>query len=192
MRSSLLIDLAQGKRIEVEALQGSVVRRAARRRRAGADHVDAVCAAEAVCRRGTPTRLSTASKRGCPCSGASAGIDAEKHAPADVVVDHAFDVIERVVEPGPDGCEARSRRRNGSSAPAQRGADSISSRRLRQYACAPPLPERLGQRPAVERHAPAALLRDERRGLFILARAPRTTRSARCRLLRSPGRSRAP
>jgi 2-dehydropantoate 2-reductase len=32
MRSSLLIDLAQGKRIEVEALQGSVVRRAARLR----------------------------------------------------------------------------------------------------------------------------------------------------------------
>jgi len=31
MRSSLLIDLAQGKRIEVEALQGSVVRRAATR-----------------------------------------------------------------------------------------------------------------------------------------------------------------
>jgi 2-dehydropantoate 2-reductase len=30
MRSSLLIDLAQGKRIEVEALQGSIVRRAAR------------------------------------------------------------------------------------------------------------------------------------------------------------------
>lgn len=30
MRSSLLIDLAQGKKIEVEALQGSVVRRAAR------------------------------------------------------------------------------------------------------------------------------------------------------------------
>ncbi|MBA3296671.1 MAG: 2-dehydropantoate 2-reductase [Acidobacteria bacterium] len=30
MRSSLLIDLAQGKRIEVEALQGSVVRRAAK------------------------------------------------------------------------------------------------------------------------------------------------------------------
>ena len=30
MRSSLLIDLSQGKRIEVEALQGSVVRRAAR------------------------------------------------------------------------------------------------------------------------------------------------------------------
>jgi 2-dehydropantoate 2-reductase len=29
MRSSLLIDLAQGKRIEVESLQGSVVRRAA-------------------------------------------------------------------------------------------------------------------------------------------------------------------
>jgi 2-dehydropantoate 2-reductase len=32
MRSSLLIDLSQGKRIEVEALQGSVVRRAARLR----------------------------------------------------------------------------------------------------------------------------------------------------------------
>jgi 2-dehydropantoate 2-reductase len=31
MRSSLLIDLSQGKRIEVEALQGSVVRRAGRR-----------------------------------------------------------------------------------------------------------------------------------------------------------------
>ena len=30
MRSSLLIDLSMGKRIEVEALQGSVVRRAAR------------------------------------------------------------------------------------------------------------------------------------------------------------------
>jgi 2-dehydropantoate 2-reductase len=31
MRASLLIDLQQGKRIEVEALQGSVVRRAAAR-----------------------------------------------------------------------------------------------------------------------------------------------------------------
>ena len=31
MRSSLLIDLAQGKKIEVEALQGAVVRRAATR-----------------------------------------------------------------------------------------------------------------------------------------------------------------
>ena len=30
MRSSLLIDLAQGKKIEVEALHGSVVRRAER------------------------------------------------------------------------------------------------------------------------------------------------------------------
>jgi 2-dehydropantoate 2-reductase len=30
MRSSLLIDLSMGKRIEVEALQGAVVRRAAR------------------------------------------------------------------------------------------------------------------------------------------------------------------
>ena len=30
MRSSLLIDLSQGKRTEVEALQGAVVRRAAR------------------------------------------------------------------------------------------------------------------------------------------------------------------
>jgi 2-dehydropantoate 2-reductase len=29
MRSSLLIDLSQGKRIEVDALQGSIVRRAA-------------------------------------------------------------------------------------------------------------------------------------------------------------------
>ena len=60
MRSSLLIDLSQGKRIEVEALQGSVVRRAATARRAGADHVDAVCAAEAICCGPTPTRLSTA------------------------------------------------------------------------------------------------------------------------------------
>ena len=31
MRSSLLIDLQQGKRIEVEALQGTVVRRGAAR-----------------------------------------------------------------------------------------------------------------------------------------------------------------
>jgi 2-dehydropantoate 2-reductase len=30
MRSSLLIDLSQGKRVEVEALQGAVVRRAGR------------------------------------------------------------------------------------------------------------------------------------------------------------------
>ena len=52
MRSSLLIDLSQGKRIEVEALQGTVVRRAARARRADADHVDAVCGAEAVGERG--------------------------------------------------------------------------------------------------------------------------------------------
>ena len=35
-RSSLLIDLEQGKRIEVEALQGAAVRRAAEHRRAGA------------------------------------------------------------------------------------------------------------------------------------------------------------
>jgi 2-dehydropantoate 2-reductase len=41
-RSSLLIDLQQGKRIEVEALQGSVVRRGANGRRADADHVGAV------------------------------------------------------------------------------------------------------------------------------------------------------
>ena len=59
MRSSLLIDLSQGKRIEVEALQGAVVRRAARAGVAGADHVDAVCGAEAM--GGTPTRLSIAS-----------------------------------------------------------------------------------------------------------------------------------
>ncbi len=51
-RSSLLIDLEQGKRIEVEALQGAAVRRAAKTRRAGADHVDAVCAAEADGRTG--------------------------------------------------------------------------------------------------------------------------------------------
>ncbi len=60
MRSSLLIDLSQGKRIEVEALQGSIVRRAASGRRAGADYVDAVCAAEAIRCGPTPTRLSAA------------------------------------------------------------------------------------------------------------------------------------
>ena len=42
MRSSLLIDLSQGKRIEVEALHGALVRRAARTGVAGADYVD-VC-----------------------------------------------------------------------------------------------------------------------------------------------------
>ena len=73
MRSSLLIDLALGKRIEVEALQGAVVRRAAAAARARSDHVDVVCAAEALCRRGTPIRLSTASNRGCPCSARSPG-----------------------------------------------------------------------------------------------------------------------
>ena len=45
-RSSLLIDLQAGKRIEVEALQGSVVRRARSRRRRRADDGDALrCAA---------------------------------------------------------------------------------------------------------------------------------------------------
>ena len=47
MRSSLLIDLQQGKRIEVEALHGSVVRRGARLRRADADHVNALRRPEA-------------------------------------------------------------------------------------------------------------------------------------------------
>ena len=61
MRSSLLIDLSQGKRIEVEALHG--VGRAPRRRggRAGADHVDTVCGAEAV---GVPTRSISRLNRG--------------------------------------------------------------------------------------------------------------------------------
>ena len=48
MRSSLLIDLSMGKRIEVEALQGAVVRRAARLRRRRAGHLDALCGAEAM------------------------------------------------------------------------------------------------------------------------------------------------
>ena len=59
MRSSLLIDLSMGKRIEVEALQGAVVRRAARRR-AGAGHLDALCGAETL---GAAGRLRIASRR---------------------------------------------------------------------------------------------------------------------------------
>ena len=47
-RSSLLIDLEMGKRIEVEALQGAAVRRAAKHGIPDADHLDAVCRAEAV------------------------------------------------------------------------------------------------------------------------------------------------
>ncbi len=43
-RSSLLIDLEQGKRIEVEALQGAAVRRAKKHGVAGADCRDALCA----------------------------------------------------------------------------------------------------------------------------------------------------
>jgi hypothetical protein len=58
MRSSLLIDLSQGKRIEVEALQDISSR--CGRRGGGSYYVDAVCAAEAVCCGPTPTRLSTA------------------------------------------------------------------------------------------------------------------------------------
>ena len=41
-----------------QALQGALVRRAGVGRRAGADHVDVVCAAEAM---GEPTRLMIAS-----------------------------------------------------------------------------------------------------------------------------------
>ena len=78
MRSSLLIDLSQGKRIEVEQLQGSVVRRAAARRRARADYVDAVCGAEAVGGRGTPIRVSSASKSGLSRRDASEGSTAKK------------------------------------------------------------------------------------------------------------------
>ena len=47
-RSSLLIDLEQGKRIEVEALQGAAVRRASEARRSGADRRDALRVIEAV------------------------------------------------------------------------------------------------------------------------------------------------
>ena len=60
MRSSLLIDLSQGKRIEVEALQGSVVRRAAT---AGVP-VPVISALYAVLKpweAGEPTRLTSAS-----------------------------------------------------------------------------------------------------------------------------------
>ena len=47
-RSSLLIDLELGKRIEVEALQGAAVRRAASAGVRGADPLGAVRGAEAV------------------------------------------------------------------------------------------------------------------------------------------------
>jgi 2-dehydropantoate 2-reductase len=63
MRSSLLIDLSQGKRIEVEALQGAVVRRAAR---AGIP-VPIVTTLYAVLKpwsEGAPMRLTSASNRG--------------------------------------------------------------------------------------------------------------------------------
>ena len=46
-RSSLLIDLEMGKRIEVEALQGAAVRRAAKHGCRDADHLDAVRRLEA-------------------------------------------------------------------------------------------------------------------------------------------------
>ena len=64
-RSSLLIDLSQGKRIEVEALQGSVVRRAAR---AGIE-VPIMTTLYAVLKpwsggAGAPIRLTSASNRG--------------------------------------------------------------------------------------------------------------------------------
>jgi 2-dehydropantoate 2-reductase len=75
MRSSLLIDLSQGKRIEV---CGRAPRRSGRR--AGADHVDTVCGAEAV---GTPTRLTIDWNRGCCRSFLKAGVTFRKtHAPA--------------------------------------------------------------------------------------------------------------
>ena len=54
MRSSLLMDLQAGKRIEVEALQGTVVRRGAAARRSDADHVDALFACSSSTQRGAP------------------------------------------------------------------------------------------------------------------------------------------
>ena len=88
MRSSLLIDLSQGKRIEVEALHGAVVRRAARGRRAGADHVDAVCAAEAM---GEPTRLSDRVVARVAAQRAERRVDADEDRAADVRVDHLLE-----------------------------------------------------------------------------------------------------
>ena len=60
-RSSLLIDLEQGKRIEVEALQGAAVRRAKKHGVAVPIIVDAVCVIEAVGAR--PGEVSGASRR---------------------------------------------------------------------------------------------------------------------------------
>ncbi len=91
MRSSLLIDLSQGKRIEVEALQGSVVRRAARAGVAGADYLDPVCGAEAV---GAPSRLSTRWKRGSLCSDLRQGSPPMKTALLAPGLDQRLDVVD--------------------------------------------------------------------------------------------------
>ncbi len=97
MRSSLLIDLSQGKRIEVEALQGSVVRRAARAGVPVADYVDAVCGAETVGGRGTPIRVSKRLEIPPIADGGKRRLDSEEDDTALLAVDERGEVLHRLV-----------------------------------------------------------------------------------------------
>ena len=106
MRSSLLIDLSQGKRIEVEQLQGSVVRRAARAGVPVPITSTLYCGAEAVGGRGTPIRVSSASKSGRSRSGDERRLDGEEDDAALLAVDE---------------------RRRGASSPRRLGRGCVST-----------------------------------------------------------------
>ena len=157
MRSSLLIDLAQGKRIEVEALHGSVVRRAALAGVPAPIMSTLYAGTEAIRGGGTPTRLRSA-YRGSPASGTRNGstprnTDAPMRARSSARRDG-----------GParsaPGAGAPPRRRNGSSAwpwAPRRPANATGLRRrdtqryerpTERYASIPPATVRTSLTPA--------------------------------------------
>ena len=129
MRSSLLIDLSQGKRIEVEQLQGSVVRRAARAGRAGADYVDAVRGAEAVGgRRRHPNPREQRVEARVPAQRRQRGIDGEEDGAPMLAVDERREVRHGLVESA-EAAPARTRSCSESAAaPSARRDRAAASR----------------------------------------------------------------
>ena len=155
--------------------------------RAGADYVDAVCGAEAVGGRGTPIRVSSASKSGRPRSAASAGSTARNTMLPCWPSTSAVEVLHRLVS----RAEARQhgrivvvnhrldRRPRRDRAPPGAPASTPSARRSSR---------RCKQRLAVDRHAEARVADRGARGLLESARAARTPPSSRCAARRRSGR----
>ncbi len=95
------------------------------------------------------------------------GVDAQENARAQVRVDHALDVMERLVrvpEISMDDCSREVRERR------HRGRIGHQLEALAPVGLGPAGAKRFGQSQTVHRHAPAWLLRDDRGGLFILAK----------------------